>query len=62
MKRRIAIIAIGLIAMFAGPAGMSAASAGSPAPIEPVTVGVKAKVLCVYQDLVPKGFCIPTIW
>jgi hypothetical protein len=62
VKRRIAIVAIGVLAMIGGSAGVNAASAVTPAPTKPVTVGVKAKVLCVYQDIVPLGFCIPTIW
>ena len=62
MKRRIAIVAVGVLAMIGGSAGVNAASATVPAPTKPVTVGVKATVLCVYQDIVPLGFCIPTIW
>ena len=62
MKRRIAIVAIGVLTLLGGSAGVNAASAASTAPTNPVTVPVKAKVLCVYQDIVPMGFCIPTIW
>jgi hypothetical protein len=56
VKRRIVIVIVGVLAMLGAPAGLSAASAGPSVP-------AKAKVLCVWQDLVPvNGLCLPTLY
>jgi hypothetical protein len=56
VKRRVAIVAVGLIAMLSAPVGIGAASAA------PVTAQAKSACIGGLQSLGLKAICLPNLF